>query len=210
MDFSTIVLYVIAVSAVTIIPGPTMLLALNNGAQSGMKIAMYGIAGAALSDLVLIGAVACGLGGVMLASEELFTVVKLGGAIYLMYLAFRLWRSSASPIELNLPTITPLDGKTAFKRSFFVALFNPKGLLFFAAFLPQFINAEKSISLQYLALAAVTALIDIALMSVYSASGCYSIRLLSDQGLKWLNRICACMLGGMGIALILYRRSELH
>ena len=210
MELTTIVLYIISVSAVTLIPGPTMLLALSNGAQGGMRIALFGIAGAALSDLLLIGAVALGLGGVLLASEKIFLIVKWGGAIYLMYLAWRLWRSSAHFIQVHTSASTPLDGKTAFKRSLFVALSNPTGLLFFSAFLPQFIDTRNHISTQYLTLAVVTALIDIVLMSVYAASGYHSMKYLSNQGITLLNRICACTLGGIGIALSFYRRSELH
>ena len=90
MDLASLSLYIVAVSAVTILPGPTMLLALNNGAHGGKRIAACGIAGAALSDLILIAAVGCGLGALLLASEQLFTVVKWIGAAYLLYLAYGL------------------------------------------------------------------------------------------------------------------------
>ena len=210
MELATIVLYAISVSAVTIIPGPTMLLALSNGAQGGVRIALFGIAGAALSDLLLIGTVALGLGGILLASEKLFSVVKWGGAIYLLYLAWKLWRSTVQAIDVRASTSIPLDGKTAFKRSLFVALSNPKGLLFFSAFLPQFIDAKSPVLAQYTALAVITALIDIVFMYVYAASGYHSMRYLSARALLWLNRICAGALGGIGIALSFYRRSELH
>lgn len=62
MDATTLFLYIVTVSAVMMTPGPSMLLALNNGASHGMRIAGCGIAGAALSDVILIGAVGCGLG----------------------------------------------------------------------------------------------------------------------------------------------------
>ncbi len=62
MHTSTLLLYLIAVSAVMITPGPSMLLALNNGACYGMRVALWGMAGAVLSDLLLIAAVGCGLG----------------------------------------------------------------------------------------------------------------------------------------------------
>ncbi|WP_230459468.1 LysE family translocator [Burkholderia ubonensis] len=90
MDSTTLLLYAVTVSAVTITPGPTMLLALNNGATRGLRVAAYGIAGAALSDLILIGAVGCGLGAILQASEQLFAAVKWIGAAYLLYLAWAL------------------------------------------------------------------------------------------------------------------------
>ncbi|WP_273828462.1 LysE family translocator [Pseudomonas sp. SBT1-2] len=209
MDLATLSLFVLAVSAVTVIPGPTMLLALNNGAQGGKRIAVCGIAGAALSDLILIGAVGCGLGALLLASEQLFTLVKWAGAAYLLYLAWLLWRAPVGRIQTNTPTSVPLSGRSAFLRSLFVALSNPKGLLFFSAFLPQFIHPEGDIAIQYATLALVTAVIDIALMSVYALGGHHAMRILSGKAMRWLNRGCAGLLAGLGVALSLYRRSTI-
>lgn len=210
MDLASISLYIIAVSAVTIMPGPTMLLALNNGAHGGKRIAACGIAGAALSDLILIAAVGCGLGALLIASEQLFTLVKWIGAAYLLYLAYALWRAPVGPIQTDTASEKPLSGRAAFLRSLLVALSNPKGLLFFSAFLPQFIRPEGGIAAQYITLALVTALIDIALMSVYAVGGHHAMRLLSGQAMRWLNRGCAGMLAGLAVALSLYRRSETH
>ncbi|WDD95454.1 LysE family translocator [Burkholderia sp. FERM BP-3421] len=208
MNSTTLLLYVIAVSAVTVTPGPTMLLALNNGATRGMRIAAYGIAGAALSDLILIGAVGCGLGAIMQASEHLFALLKWVGAVYLLYLAWSLWRAPATPPQADaVQADGAQDGRSAFKRSLLVALSNPKGLLFFSAFLPQFIQPQASAATQYATLAILTAVIDILLMSVYAVSGYHVMKVMSGQALKWLNRGCAGMLAGLAIALSLYRRN---
>ncbi|MBN3815371.1 LysE family translocator [Paraburkholderia sp. Se-20369] len=208
MNATTLLLYVIAVSAVTITPGPTMLLALNNGATRGLRVAAYGIAGAALSDLILIGAVGCGLGAILQASEQLFAAVKWVGAAYLLYLAWGLWRA---PATLARPaaseTAAAYGGWSAFRRSLLVALSNPKGLLFFSAFLPQFIQPQADVTPQYITLAIVTALIDIALMSVYAIGGHHAMKVLSGRALQWLNRGCAGMLAGLAVALSLYRRN---
>ncbi|MBX6963414.1 LysE family translocator [Alcaligenes faecalis] len=208
MDLASLSLYILAVSAVTVMPGPTMLLALNNGAHGGKRIAACGIAGAALSDLILIAAVGCGLGALLLASEQLFTVVKWIGAAYLLYLAYGLWNAPVSTIQTEASTEKALSGRAAFLRSLLVALSNPKGLLFFSAFLPQFIHPGDSIASQYITLALITALIDMALMTVYAVGGHHAMRLLSGQAMRWLNRGCAGMLAGLGIALSLYRRSN--
>ncbi len=210
MDLASLSLYIIAVSAVTVMPGPTMLLALNNGAHGGKRIAACGIAGAALSDLILIAAVGCGLGALLIASEQLFTLVKWIGAAYLLYLAYALWRAPVGPIQTDTASEKPLSGRAAFLRSLLVALSNPKGLLFFSAFLPQFIRPEGAIAAQYITLALITALIDIALMSIYAVGGHHAMRLLSGQAMRWLNRGCAGMLAGLAVALSLYHRSESH
>lgn len=209
MDIATLLLYIVAVAAVTITPGPTMLLALNNGATKGKRVAACGIAGAALSDLLLIGAVGCGLGAILQASEPLFTLVKWVGAVYLFYLACQLWRAPLGTPQAAQDTIPGArsNGRAAFMRSLLVALSNPKGLLFFSAFLPQFIRPGDDVTLQYVILALVTALIDIALMSLYALGGHHAIRILSGRALRWLNRTCAGLLAGLAIALSLYRRN---
>lgn len=208
MDLTSLSLYVVAVAAVTVMPGPTMLLALNNGAHGGKRIAACGIAGAALSDLILIAAVGGGLGALLLASEQLFTLVKWIGAGYLLYLAYGLWHAPVSAVPSQPSTEKVRTGRAAFLRSLLVALSNPKALLFFSAFLPQFIRPESPIAIQYITLALVTALIDIALMSVYALGGHHAMRLPSGQAMRWLNRGCAGMLAGLGLALSVYRRSE--
>ncbi|RQQ49441.1 LysE family translocator [Burkholderia stagnalis] len=88
-----------------------------------------------------------------------------------------------------------------------VALSHPKGLLFFSAFLPPFIQARADVTPQYVTLAILTALIDIALMSVYAIGGHHAMKALSGRALRWLNRGCAGMLAGLAVALSLYRRN---
>lgn len=210
MTSSTILLYAIASFAATITPGPTMLLALSNGASRDKRVAAMGILGAALSDLVLIGAVSLGLGAVLAASEALFSVVQWVGVGYLVWLSVRLWRSS--PASLSPATMTsgtaPPSPARAFARSFLVAVSNPKGLLFFSAFLPQFITTTAPQAPQYLVLALVTTLLDMLVMACYAAGGGQAARLLSAKGLQRLNRACAAILLSMAGILAGYRRSN--
>lgn len=208
MDITTLFLYVIAVSAVMVTPGPSMLLALNNGATYGMRIAGYGFLGAVLADLLLIGAVGCGLGALLQASEQLFAVVKWGGALYLVYLAYVLWRAPAKALTVSASAAVA-TGKTAFLRSLMVGLSNPKGLLFFSAFLPQFIRPQEPVATQYLILALVSAAIDCIMMTIYAWGGRHAMRKFSANVMRWVNRSCAGMLAVLAVGVALYRRSNL-
>ncbi|SMG50944.1 LysE family translocator [Cedecea sp. NFIX57] len=208
MDITTLFLYVIAVSAVMVTPGPSMLLALNNGATYGMRIAGYGFLGAVLADLLLIGAVGCGLGALLQASEQLFAVVKWGGALYLVYLAYVLWRAPAKALSVSASTAVA-TGKTAFLRSLMVGLSNPKGLLFFSAFLPQFIRPQEPVAMQYMILALVSAIIDCIMMTIYAWGGRHAMRKFSANVMRWVNRSCAGMLAVLAVGVALYRRSNL-
>lgn len=208
MDITTLFFYVIAVSAVMVTPGPSMLLALNNGATYGMRIAGYGFLGAVLADLLLIGAVGCGLGALLQASEQLFAVVKWGGALYLVYLAYVLWRAPAKALTVSASAAVA-TGKTAFLRSLMVGLSNPKGLLFFSAFLPQFIRPQEPVATQYLILALVSAIIDCIMMTIYAWGGRHAMRKFSANVMRWVNRSCAGMLAVLAVGVALYRRSNL-
>jgi len=211
MSATTLALYCIACFSVTVLPGPTMLLALSNGTSGRIGIVVAGIAGAALSDLLLIGAVSVGLGAMLIASEALFNVVKWIGVAYLCWLALQLWRSRPSSVLVA----DQEDGGNrhhavwrAFRRSLFVALSNPKGLLFFSAFLPQFIATSQPQAPQYALLAVCTAGLDVIVMACYAAGGAQAVRFLTAKALRRLNRGCAAVLGSFAALLAVYKRAN--
>jgi len=188
-------------------PGPTVLLALTNGSRFGVRASVPGMIGAVLSDFVLIGAVALGLGALLAASEFWFAVVKWVGVAYLAYLGVRLLRSKG---VLTIPTegsaARASTAKAVFLRSFLVAATNPKGYLFFSAFLPQFIVPGEPQTPQYTALALTFASIDFAVMLAYAMAGAQAIRFLRANGVLWLDRICGGALLALAGSLALYRR----
>jgi threonine/homoserine/homoserine lactone efflux protein len=187
-------------------PGPTVLLALANGSRYGVRASAPGMVGAMLSDFVLIAAVAAGLGALLAASEFWFSVVKWVGVVYLAYLGIRLLRSKGT---LAIPAGAQADQASAraiFVRSFLVAVTNPKGYLFFSAFLPQFVNPTEPQLPQYAALAVTFAAIDFIVMLGYASAGARAIRLLRANGVLWLDRLCGGALLALAGSLALYRR----
>lgn len=190
-------------------PGPTVLLALTNGSRYGMRRALPGMVGAMLSDFVLIGAVALGLGALLAASEFWFTVVKWLGAAYLAFLGVQMLRSTGSIGRAldEAETGTAATPKSVFTKSFLVAVTNPKGYLFFSAFLPQFIDPSAPQAEQYVLLALVFAAIDFVVMSGYAALGSQAVRLLKTSGAAWLDRICGGALLALAASLAFYRRA---
>ncbi|MCZ7483236.1 LysE family translocator [Rhizobium rhizogenes] len=191
-------------------PGPTVLLALSNGSKFGIQRALTGMAGAILSDFVLIGAVALGLGALLAASEFWFSVVKWVGVCYLAFLGLMLIRSRGTldgalqPTDRNGAT----SARSVFLKSFLVAVTNPKGYLFFSAFLPQFINPLAPQIPQYAVLALVFAAIDFIVMFGYALLGAQAVRMLRKSGALWLDRICGGALLTLAASLALYRRAS--
>ncbi len=190
-------------------PGPTVLLALSNGSRLGVKASLPGMVGAVLSDFVLIAAVALGLGALLAASEFWFSVVKWVGVAYLAYLGVRMLRSTGT-LELPGADASATERPTRraiFFRSFLVAATNPKGYLFFSAFLPQFINPAEPQWPQYAALAITFAAVDFAVMLGYAIAGAQAIRMLRAKGMLWLDRVCGGALLALAGSLAFYRRS---
>lgn len=188
-------------------PGPTVLLALTNGSRVGVRAALAGMFGAVLSDFVLIGAVAVGLGALLAASEFWFSAVKWLGTVYLVYLGIRLLRSKGT-LALPADDARPSQPsrRNLFLRSFLVAVTNPKGYLFFSAFLPQFIVPNELQAPQYAVLAVTFASIDFVVMFAYACAGAQAVRTLKAKGALWLDRISGGVLLALAGSLALYRR----
>ena len=191
-------------------PGPTVLLALTNGSRFGVRSALIGMVGAVLSDFVLIGAVALGLGALLAASEFWFSVVKWIGAGYLAFLGIMLLRSKGTLSETLHGTAQGGQGtaRAIFLKSFLVAVTNPKGYLFFSAFLPQFIVPAEPQIPQYAVLALIFATIDFLVMFGYAALGSQAVKVLKKSGALWLDRICGGALLALAGSLAFYRRAS--
>jgi len=139
MSLSLIIVYLIAATSLSIIPGPTMLLALSNGTSKNNITVLMGIIGTGLGNLILITAVSFGLGAMMQASSTLFNFVKWFGTLYLIWLAIGLWRHNPDMTKLQMDSNKTIY--RAFVRSLVVALSNPKGLLFLPlSYLSSLIN----------------------------------------------------------------------
>jgi threonine/homoserine/homoserine lactone efflux protein len=213
MTFATALLFSIVALAAIATPGPTVLLALSNGSRRGVRGALPGILGAVLSDFVLVGAVALGLGALLAASEFWFSMLKWVGAVYLAWLGIRMLRSKggsfdAPRAEAGEPaTGTNGDGRKVFLKSFLVAVTNPKGYLFCSALMPQFIDPAAAQGMQYAIIAVLFALLDASVMLVYAFVGARAMRLLTAAAGRWIDRTCGAMLLALAGSLAFYRRS---
>lgn len=210
MDIS-LVSFALLSLIVVMTPGPTVLLALSNGSRYGFVTASYGIAGAALSDAVLMSAAGLGLGALLATSAVLFGLVKWIGVAYLVWLGVQMLRSAGQSAPVSAPqtgaSAQTTDPRSAvFRKSFLVAVTNPKGYLFFTAFLPQFLIPSEPMFVQYATLAGVFIAADMVTMAIYAAAGAKAMQFLSNQGALWIDRTCGGLLVALGIALAFVRR----
>ncbi len=139
-----------AASAVLLaIPGPTILLVISYALGHGRKIAGATVAGVALGDFTAMTASMLGLGALLATSAAIFTVLKWVGAAYLVWLGIKLWKApvgndSGSTLETT-PAERPLR---IFVHTYAVTALNPKSILFFVAFLPQFLDLSRPLFAQ--------------------------------------------------------------
>jgi threonine/homoserine/homoserine lactone efflux protein len=167
--------------AIIVVPGPSVLFVVSRGVSLGRRAALTTVLGNEAGLLVQVIAVAVGLGAIVERSLAVFTIVKLGGAAYLIFLgvqAIRDRRALATALEVEVSRKTP---RRIFREGFFVGATNPKSLILFTAILPQFVNrANGHVAVQLLVLGLISVVI--ALMSD-SAWG-----LLAGTVRSWLGR----------------------
>ena len=187
--------FVLAATIILVIPGPTILLVISQAISHGRKAVIPLVAGVTLGDFTAMTLSIMGLGAVMAASSALFSVLKWIGAVYLIYLGIKLWRSNPEKHDICFPA-TRTSNRALFKSAFFVTALNPKSIAFFVAFLPQFISSRSETFPQFLLLGA-TFLFLAALNSALYALFAGQIRdkLQNSKVRRWLNR-------GGGSALI--------
>ena len=215
MSLTTLLLFCAVALVAIATPGPTVLLALNNGSRYGLRLSLLGMAGAVASDLVLVAAAGLGLGALLVASEFWFSVVKWLGVAYLCFLGLQMLASSrraggAKAAAITADTRRPLParrGREVFLRSFLVAVTNPKGYLFASAFLPQFIAPTQPQLMQYVILAIAFAGLDFLVMLAYASAGASASRLLRSSAAQWLDRVCGVLMVAAAGTLAVYRRS---
>jgi threonine/homoserine/homoserine lactone efflux protein len=140
-----------AASAILLaIPGPTVLLVISYALGHGRKVAGATVAGVALGDFMAMTASMLGLGALLATSATIFTILKWVGAAYLIYLGIKLWRApvaSGEPVD-DAEEHAGERPVRIFLHSYLVTALNPKSLIFFVAFLPQFLDPARPVLTQ--------------------------------------------------------------
>lgn len=144
--------FVAASSVLLAIPGPTILLVISYAMSHGRKVASATVAGVALGDFTAMTASMLGLGALLATSAALFTVLKWVGAAYLIYLGIKLWRAPVSERSMDADEGEAITAKPVriFLHTYAVTALNPKSIVFFVAFLPQFLDLSQPLFFQML------------------------------------------------------------
>jgi homoserine/homoserine lactone efflux protein len=207
MDLSVWITYVLASIVLCVSPGPGVFSSISSGLHHGFRLGIWNAVGMQAASLIVVIVVSVGLGSLLLASETLFNAVKWLGVAYLVYLGIVTWRAPARPFVDEADGV-PHTARDVFLRGFFVNITNPKGIIFFAAVLPQFIDIARPQAQQYAILAATTFTVDLAVMACYTALAAKVLRVMRDPAkLRWVNRVLGGAFIAAGAALASFRRA---
>jgi RhtB (resistance to homoserine/threonine) family protein len=201
----------LTVAAIVIVtPGVDMALVTKNALFHGRRSALATAAGINLGILFWTVAAAAGLAAVIAASQTAFTAIKLGGALYLIYLGLRALRASwtRDPRSAQALRPAPISSKVAFRQGLFSNVLNPKIAVFFTSLLPQFVDPSGAATLQLVLLGALFNAMGIVWLVAYAIVAARGRDVLGRPPIKRaLDRLSGLVLVGLGVRLALDERS---
>ena len=211
MSLELYLAYVAATTILLIIPGPTILLVVSYALSEGRRAALSTVAGVGLGDLTAMVLSLGGLGALMATSATAFTIVKWLGAAYLVWLGIKMWRTRPVPLEEGLadaPIRVPRRHRDMLVQAWIVTALNPKGIVFFMAFLPQFLVPGQPVLPQFLLLGGTFLILAVVNAALYALlAGSLRGRIGSPRGLRLINRAGGTVLIGAGIVTAGLQRS---
>jgi homoserine/homoserine lactone efflux protein len=194
--------YVLACIVIILVPGPTVTLIIASSMRHGIRAGLLNVAGTQVGIAVMIGIVGIGLTSMIESAGHWFEWLRLLGAAYLIWMGWQMLRAGGRLAEGAVP-VPPRGG--FFLQGFLVAISNPKTLIFFGAFIPQFLDPKGNYPLQIVIMGA-TALIFAAMSdSTYAMLAGRAGRLLSARRIKLLSRLSGGFLIGGGLWLAFSR-----
>jgi threonine/homoserine/homoserine lactone efflux protein len=200
--------YAAATAVLLVIPGPTILTVISYSLTHGRRANVALVAGVALGDSTALVLSLVGLGAVLAASAMLFTAVKWAGGLYLIYLGLRMLREGAVALPAEGAPSSELESHgRVFVNTWLVTALNPKGIIFFIAFLPQFLRPGNDVAAQLWVLAVtfvVLATINAALYAVFAGSA--RKFLSTPRALRGFNLAGGTLLTAAGVWALFARR----
>jgi threonine/homoserine/homoserine lactone efflux protein len=205
MDIQFWIIYASVVFFASIIPGPSMLLALTHGVKFGVKKSLATAFGNTTASILQATIAISGLSIILTTSEFLFFIVKTIGALYLIYLGIMLFRTPFNKeFVSDKDFIKDTSLLSMFNQAFFVAIGNPKAIVFFTALFPQFINTNTQNNYQYVLMIIILGLIAFLTMMIYSLAGDKASEFFRNSKLgEYFNKIVGSIFVGAGCSIAL-------
>ena len=206
MDFSFWFVFLSAAVLLTLSPGPDLLYILSRTITHGRRIGIASSLGVCSGAFFHVVAAALGISAILATSAMAFTIVKYIGAVYLIYLGYKAFKSAGSNFQISSPNVSQVSFWSAFKQGMLIDVLNPKVAVFFMAFLPQFIRpAEGSITFQLIFLGLIVILVGLILEFFLIVLVERTTKFFRDSNAigVWLDRALGTILVGLGVRLAL-------
>ncbi|MEM0943994.1 MAG: LysE family translocator [Pseudomonadota bacterium] len=197
--------FVLASAALLAIPGPTVMLVVSYALGQGRRSGWATVPGVTLGDFTAMTISLAGAGAILLANATLFTLLKFAGAAYLIWLGIGLWRAEPTPPDLREQRHGAM--RAMFVNSFVVTALNPKSIVFFMAFVPQFVDPDRPLFAQFVILEATFLTLAAANIVIWVLLvGRLRARFSAPETLRAINRVGGSFLIGAGFLTALARR----
>lgn len=203
-DPPTLVAFTLASAALVIVPGPTVSIIVANSLRRGAWAGLANVAGTQVGLATMIAVLALGLDAVVALMGEAFVYVKLAGAAYLVYMGVRLWRSDGRIGRVEGVATGSLGYAV---QGFLVIWSNPKALIFFGAFIPQFVRADHPAALQVAVYGALFMLVATLLDGAYAVAAGRAGALLTRARVRLVEKLSGSLLVVGGLWLASLRRA---
>lgn len=203
MQFSLWLALVGAGTLISFTPGAGAIFTMSNSLNSGFKRSLWGILGQQVALVIHILVVAAGVGVLVSNSPVIFNVIRYAGAAYLVYLGIRQFLHKPDLDQEKVESKKNESALSMFQRGIWVNLLNPKAIVFFLAFMPQFIRPNEPLLQQYAVLTITVIVIDILVMWFFFAFAARSFQRFThdERGQMVLNRVFGCLFVLVGILL---------
>ena len=206
MELDVYLSFIVATALMIALPGPSVLLTVAHSISFGWKYALFTAAGATAGIAVQLIIATIGLASLFNIIAQAFEWLRWAGAIYLVYLGIRQWRSASKPLNMDSSSTSRAN---LFIQGVVVTIFNPKSLIFIAAFLPQFINTSRPLGMQLVYIAPTFLVITFIVTSIWAlAAGNARIFLRSQRAIQSVLRAAGGLMIMAGLGLALARRSN--
>lgn len=207
MELSTWLLFLGIALVAIISPGPAVLLSVTNSLTHGFTKSVFSSLGNITGIFAVSSAAALGLGAVLQTSILMFTALKIFGAVYLIHLGIRQWRSKHNIFETSIETSKSNQRiRKSFVQGLLVAISNPKAILFFTALFPQFIDLSKPIWVQFIILTTTFMFFSFIILVTYALSA-HSVKgwFAKSNRAVCLNRISGTIFISFGLGILRLR-----
>lgn len=202
MTTSLYLAFVLTSVALIATPGPNVAVIVTNSALRGLRYGLVTVAGTSSAMVLQLAATVAGLSGVLSLAAHGFEILRWAGVAYLVWLGISAWRAPA-PLDAAQPALA--TARQMFVRGFRVSLTNPKTLLFYAAFLPQFVSGTSEQTAELTVLAATFLLIAVVLDCCWALAATRASGLIGSGG-RWTNRLTSGVLLTAAAGLAMARR----